>query len=114
MPTPYVVSLVVFILFLVAVTLVVWIQSERSLRRMNAQSEEQNREWHARFERTRQERDEALGRSAERGARAAERGERSLALHQEAVELARQMVRNQETIIALLQKLELQCKEPRK
>jgi hypothetical protein len=88
------------------VVAVIYLLSEQSLRRVRAQTEEQHEEWVTRFERSRQERDEAQGRSAERVARAAERAERSLALQQEAIDLARQVVRNQETIIALLQKLE--------
>ena len=94
------------LLVVLGVVVLVWLLTEHSLRRARSQSEDLHQDWVTRFERTRQERDEALGRSAERAERTEARGERAMVLRQEAVELARQMVQNQETIIALLQKLE--------
>jgi hypothetical protein len=68
------------------------------VRRLRAEAERRHQDMQARLERSQQEREQRLGRSVERA-------ERSLALQKEAVELARQAARDQQVIIALLQRL---------
>jgi predicted Holliday junction resolvase-like endonuclease len=82
---------------LAGITLV-WILGERSARRLRAEAERRHQDLQARLERSQQERGQRLERSVERA-------ERSLALQEEAVELARQAARDGQVIIALLQRL---------
>ena len=76
----------------------IWVMGERAQAKLRAEFQRRHQEMQARVEQGRQEREEARGRLTERA-------ERSLALQQEAADLARQSVRNQEAILELLRRL---------